>query len=292
MTLNVIKVLFFIFLTFFSTASLSSKLMALSAHSTIQQLAKEFIKVKPGQFFMGSNKGRDNEQPEHSVKITQAYELAKYEVTQALWLEVMGKTVADQLEIFRKAIGKPNHTNLRGVGDDNPIYLVSWNETQVFLSRINAIDKIYFYRLPSEAEWEYAAKAGTNTLYSFGNDVTKLHEYAWYLENGEFLTHPVGLKKPNPWGFHDMHGNVYEWVQDQADDYSRWTFTQQIDPRGPNATEDNHKQVKDGDNGPDRIMKGGSWGNPAHSSHSSRRTMNRPNSRSRALGFRLVRYEK
>ena len=289
MTPNVIKVLIFIFLTLFSTASLSSELMDLSAHSTIQQLAKEFIKVKPGQFFMGSNKGRDNEQPEHSVKITQPYELAKYEVTQALWLEVMGKTVADQLEIMRKAIGKPNHQNLRGVGDDHPVYLVSWNETQVFLSRINAIDKIYFYRLPSEAEWEYAAKAGTNTLYSFGNDKTKLHEYAWYIENGEYHTHPVGLKKPNPWGFHDMHGNVSEWVQDRADDYSSRL---QIDPRGPSATEDNRTQFKDCDNGPDRIMKGGSWGNPAHSSHSSRRTMNNPNSRSRGLGFRLVRYEK
>lgn len=277
-------------LNLFGTAhSNASEINDTNRQSRIKILAKEFILVNPGFFTMGSSQGRNNEQPEHQVRISNAFELGKYEVTQALWFEITGKSPADQLEILRQAIGKPKHDDLRGVGDNNPAYLVSWNETQIFIRKLNAADEIYRYRLPTEAEWEFAAKAGIDTLYSFGNDSKNLEDYAWYIENSGYETHPVGLKKPNPWGFYDMHGNVHEWVQDQASDFSSGL---QSDPRGPNADSDKKKLFNDGDKGPDRIMKGGSWGNPAHSSQSSRRTINNPNSRSRGLGFRLVRSKK
>lgn len=228
----------------------------------LEKLVNSFIKVEPGQFVMGSNKGRKNEKPAHKEVISEQYELGMYEVTQKFWFEIMCTTPADQLEILRKALSKPDHQDLRGVGDNNPMYLVSWNEVQLFLQKLNAISTSYSYRLPTEAEWEYAARAGTQTFYSFGNSESDLSEYGWYIENGSYTTHPVGMKKPNPWGFYDMHGNVSEWVQDRADDSIS-----------------------------DRIMKGGSWANPAKSSHSARRTINNPNSRSRGLGFRLVRFK-
>jgi len=222
-----------------------------------------FIKVQPGVFFMGSEKGRPNERPVRRVVITDSFELGKYEVTQKFWFDVMGTTPADQLELLRKDLGKPDHQDLRGVGDRFPMYLVTWNEVQAFITRLNTQSDTYVYRLPSEAEWEYAARAGTRTLYSFGDDPAALAEYGWYIVNGGYTTHPVGEKKPNPWGFYDMHGNVYEWVDNGALQSST-----------------------------DYIMKGGSWGNPAESCHSARRTINSPNSRSRALGFRLVRVAK
>ena len=229
----------------------------------IENLANAFIKVESGEFIMGSNKGRENEKPARKVVISEQYELGKYEVTQKFWCEIMGTTPADQLEALRKDLGKPNYQDLRGIGDDYPMYLVSWNEVQLFLSKLNAKSTKYNYRLPTEAEWEYAARAGTETLYSFGDNESELSEYGWYIKNANYNTHPVGMKKPNPWGIYDMHGNVYEWVQDRADDSTS-----------------------------DRIMKGGSWGNTAKSSHSARRTINSPTSRSRGLGFRLVRFKK
>jgi len=260
----------------------------LVAQESVDLLANLFIKVESGEFIMGSNKGRKNEKPAHKVVISEQYELGMYEVTQKFWFEIMCTTPADQLEILRKDLGKPDHQDLRGVGDNNPMYLVSWNEVQLFLQNLNAISTSYSYRLPTEAEWEYAARAGTQTFYSFGNSESELSEYGWYAENTS-NTNPIGMKKPNPWGFYDMHGNVYEWVQDRADDYSRKS---QTDPKGPNPDKDTGKVFSIGDSGPDRIMKGGCWGNRAESSHSARRTINSPNSRSRGIGFRLVRMKK
>ncbi len=99
-------------------------------------------------------------------------------------------------------------------GDNLPVEQVSWNDTQEFIEKLNEKEGTNKYRLPSEAEWEYAARTGTSTKYSFGDDESKLGEYEWYFNNSEGKTHDVGTKKPNPWGLYDIHGNVWEWVQD------------------------------------------------------------------------------
>ena len=100
-------------------------------------------------------------------------------------------------------------------GDDNlPVELVSWDDVQSFITKLNDKEGTTKYRLPSEAEWEYACRAGTTTRYSFGDNESELSDYAWYWDNSDSQTHPVGQKRANPWGLSDMHGNVWEWVQD------------------------------------------------------------------------------
>ncbi len=151
-----------------------------------------FVRLCPGTFAMGSpenEKGRSsNEGPIHEVKINEFW-LGKYEVTQA------------QFQRFSK-----HHAFKKGEGD-LPVANVTWSDAKDFCEH-------YGYRLPTEAEWEYAARAGTRTRYSFGDDEGKLGEYAWYSENSGGRPHPVGTRQPNPWGMHDMYGNVWEWVQD------------------------------------------------------------------------------
>jgi len=102
-----------------------------------------------------------------------------------------------------------------------PVDQVSWNEAQTFISKLNAMEGVQLYRLPTEAEWEYAARAGSTTIYSFGNDPKQLGEYAWYRGNAQRHSHPVGQKWPNAWGLYDMLGNVWEWVQDWDGKYPR-----------------------------------------------------------------------
>jgi formylglycine-generating enzyme required for sulfatase activity len=159
-----------------------------------------FVQIPAGDFDMGSpsnEEGRwDNEGPVHQVNISKAFYMSKYEVTQKQWRDVMGSS--------------PSYFK----GDDLPVESVSWNDVQDFIKKLNEKEGGNKYRLPSEAEWEYAARAGTATRYSFGDDESKLGDYAWYMVNSGDKTHDVGQKKPNPWGLYDMHGNVWEWVQD------------------------------------------------------------------------------
>jgi len=169
--------------------------------TTTNSIGMEFVLIPAGEFEMGSPSGeedrQDNEGPVHTVKIEKAYYLGKYEVTQKQWREVMGT----------------NPSNLKG--DDLPVVLISWNDAQEFIKKLNEKESTDKYRLPSEAEWEYAARAGTTTRYSFGNDDSDLGDYAWYYSNSGSGTHQVGQKQPNPWGLYDMHGNVWELVQDK-----------------------------------------------------------------------------
>jgi formylglycine-generating enzyme required for sulfatase activity len=159
----------------------------------------ELILVNSGSFIMGGNRN-DDEMPMHRVNILTPFYLGKYEVTQAQWKAVMG--TKKSFAISDKACG-----------GDCPVDNVDWYEAQEFIKRLNARRDGHKYRLPSEAEWEYAARAGTT-----GDYAGQLDEMAWYGANSGGKVHPVGQKKPNAWGLYDMHGNVYEWVQDKWHD--------------------------------------------------------------------------
>jgi len=153
----------------------------------------------------------------------------------------------------------------------------SWNDTQKFIRQLNAKEGGGKYRLPTEAEWEYAVRAGTTTAYSFGDDASKLGEYAWYDGKAGGGTHPVGQLKANGWGLHDMHGNVWEWVQDW---YGRYTAATAgdlaVDLPGPAE-------------GAFRAFRGGSWRNNTRDCRSSFRVNDDPGFRSPVVGFRVLR---
>ncbi len=225
-------------------------------------IGMEFVLIRPDTFAMGSpDSDQDadhDEKPTHEVTISQPFYLGRYEVTQAQWQAVMGN----------------NPSKFKG--NDRPVENVSWDDVQQFIQKLNEKEKQAsgtLYRLPTEAEWEYAARAGTTTRYSFGDEASQLGDYAWYGKNAGNTTHPVGQKKPNPWGLHDMHGNVWEWVQDWHGDYPPESVT---DPTGP-AT------------GVLRVLRGGSWISNGQDVRSANRNRNDPGNRNDGIGFRLAR---
>ena len=222
-------------------------------------IGMEFVLIPAGEFDMGSpsdEEGRyGSEGPLRTVMIEKAYNLGKYEVTQKQWREVMG-------------------TNPSSIaGDYRPVETVSWNDTQEFIKKLNTKEGTDKYRLPSEAEWEYAARAGTTTRYSFGDSESRLGEYAWYGDNSGSETHSVGQKKPNSWGLYDMHGNVWEWVQDEVHDYDGAPTDGSAWDRGDGSLRD---------------YRGGSWGDDARNCRSANRGRGDPDDRSFYLGFRLL----
>ena len=157
----------------------------------------EFVKVEPGTFTMGSPSTEPNradfEGPQHQVTISKGFYLGKYEITQGQWQAVMGTTPWSGQDFVREGAGYP-------------AVFISWNDVQAFAHKLNQAAGDSLYRLPSEAEWEYACRAGTTTLWSFGNADSQLQNYAWYNDNswrvGEQYLHAVGTKLPNPWGLY------------------------------------------------------------------------------------------
>jgi len=243
-------------------------------------IGMEFVQIPAGEFDMVSpskEEGRnDYEGPVHRVKIANAFYMGKYEVTQKQWREVMGNNlcfscVAVSIIQWRDVMGN-NPSNFKG--DNLPVEEVSWDDVQEFIKKLNEEEGTDKYRLPSEAEWEYAARAGTTTRYSFGDDESKLGDYAWYGANSDSKTHEVGQKKPNPWGLYDIHGNVYEWVQDS------WHDNYNGAPTNGSAW--------DGD-GSDRVVRGGNFYGNARFSLSAIRGGIAQGGGTWDLGFRLVR---
>ena len=219
----------------------------------------EFVRIPAGEFQMGSAgpEADDWEQPVTRVQISRGFWLGKHEVTQAVWREVMGANPAEFTGCGRR-----------------PVESVSWNDVQDFIRRLNARSGGDHYRLPTEAEWEYAARAGT-TGERYAADLDAI---AWYGGNSGGRTHPVGTKAPNPWGLHDMLGNVWELVQDWHGEYPGGFIT---DPRGP----------ADPPMGRHRVGRGGSWGGRETCCRASQRSRPPTSFFFNFLGFRLLRVE-
>jgi formylglycine-generating enzyme required for sulfatase activity len=216
----------------------------------------EMVLIPAGSFMMGSDKGVDREKPVHKVTISRPFYLGKYPVTQAQWEAVMGSNPSEHK------------------GRDNPVDSASWDDVQGFIKRLNAKEGHDRYRLPTEAEWEYAARAGTTTEYFYGDDQNEMSKYAWYKDNSGGKTQPVGQKKPNPWGLHDVHGNVWEWVEDLAGSYSEGPRT---DPKGQSVGSDRI-----------RVFRGVSFDHAAEHCRSAARGSSAPDNRFNVLGFRLA----
>ena len=217
----------------------------------------DMVRVEAGTFTMGATaEMKDpfgNEKPTHRVTLTNDYYIGKYEVTQALWKAVMGNNPSEYK------------------GDNLPVEMVSWDNCQEFISKLNRITGKTF-RLPTEAEWEYAARGGNKSRgYQFSGS-SNLSDVAWYDDNSGYVTHAVGSKQSNELGIYDMTGNVWEWCQDW---YGKYSSSSQINPTGANS-------------GPDRVIRGGSWNNTAWFCRSSCRLNYTPGFRNDCLGLRLV----
>ena len=270
----------------------------------------EMVWIEPGRFLMGSpasESARDyDEKPQHEVRISRGFYLGKYEIIQGQWEAVMGTTpwLTGQDSVRYNAHDQAEYVCGRHhyvlPNSNNPAVFISWYDTQDFIHRLNETAGDSLYRLPTEAEWEYACRAGTTTRWSFGNDESQLEHYAWFRDNiaGEDYAHPVGMKQPNPWGLYDMHGNVEEWVQDL---YGFYTSATQIDPTGPVPGSDHvYRGGLSGQEidpaGPDaepkRVFRGGSFFYiPSWGTWSAVRYFDSPSVQHLYIGARLVRQE-
>jgi len=218
-------------------------------------LGAKFVLIPAGTFTMG---GSGSDETRHQVTISQPFYMQTTEVTQGQWQKVMGS----------------NPSHFSSCGNDCPVEMVSWNDVQDFISRLNRQEGTDKYRLPTEAQWEYAARSGgRQEEYAGTSSESNLGDYAWYGANSGSKTHSVGQKKPNGLGLYDMSGNVWEWVQDWYGNYPSGSVT---DHEGPSS-------------GSFRVYRGGSWSNDARNCRSAARHSNDPGSRSVSLGFRLLR---
>lgn len=239
-------------------ANICFKVEANSGRFTVNGVSFDMVRVEGGTFRMGATAEQEdvaysNEMPVHSVTLN-SYYIGKTEVTQALWQAVMGS----------------NPSAFKGA--DLPVECVSWNDCQEFIQKLNSLTGRNF-RLPTEAEWEFACRGGNNSRgykYSGSNDIDNV---AWYWDNSGGKTHPVGTKAPNELGIYDMSGNVWEWCSDWYADYTSYS---QTDPTGPQS-------------GSDRVYRGGCWYDGARSCRSSYRDDGYlPTYRNFILGLRLA----
>ncbi len=193
-------------------------------------IGMKMVLIPPGEFTMGSPESetlRQRDETQHTVALSKAFSIGVCEVTQEQYAQVVGSNPSE----FK--------------GANNPVNMVSWEDAVAFCEKLSALPAEQaagrVYRLPTEAEWEYACRAGTTTAFSFGDDEQDLGKYAWFEDNGGQTTHAVGEKLPNGWGLNDMHGNVFEWCSDRGGDYPKGAVT---DPVGPSI-------------GSNRVIRGG-----------------------------------
>jgi formylglycine-generating enzyme required for sulfatase activity len=252
----------------------------------------EMVWIPSGSFPMGSENGNIDEQPVHRISLSNGFYMGRYEVTQAQWKAVMGITMDQQRDQVNAS------WPLRGEGDAYPVYYVSWQDAQEFIGRLNQMNDGYAYRLPTEAEWEYACRAGTSGDYAGDLDST-----AWYgnnsgrryLDAAEMLrndrnnymqrlgdngnqAHAVGTKQANAFGLSDMQGNVWEWCEDWYDE-NYYKNSPSSDPRGPTG-------------GTYRVMRGGAWSLDAPNCRTALRHWVTPTRRMDISGFRVVAIER
>ena len=218
----------------------------------------EFILIQPGSYDMGTNEEADPDgdaSPPRKVTLTQPFYLGKFEVTQEQWEKIMG--------------GNPSHFK----GAKRPVESVSWNACQEFLAKLQERTGRKF-ALPTEAQWEFACRAGTTTRWSFGDLDSRLGDYAWFGDVSGRTTHAVGKKQPNAWGLYDLHGNVAEWCADWYAKY-RDARGQATDPSGPAA-------------GDSRVARGGAWGDDSGYLRSTYRNCNGPDGANEGIGLRCA----
>jgi formylglycine-generating enzyme required for sulfatase activity len=250
------------------------------APAPLTPIKVEYVKIPAGEFMMGCSNDTMcdmhdpkspltslfmdlKETPAHMVKITKPFELGKYDVTQEQWVTLMGSNPSEfRTEKYPTANYAPGNY---------PVENISWVQIQDFLTKINALNDGFKYRLPTEAEWEYAARAGkTGPIVGDSLDAV-----AWYDQKGGAHTHPLGTKAANAWGLYDMQGNVWQWVQDAYSDYKK------------NAVSDPKNEKGD-----KRVLRGGSWDLTAVEMRVSNRLAIPPAYKNNSAGFRLVREAK
>ncbi len=226
----------------------------------------KMVLIPAGEFKMGSPDSDSSpyirEKPQHRVRITKPFYLGTTEVTQGQYEKVMGS----------------NPSRFKESGPDAPVENVTWIDAHEFCRKLPDLAEEkkagWRYRLPTEAQWEYACRAGSEAKYCYGDDASRLGDYAWHKDNSAFKTHQVGQKKPNAWGLYDMHGNVWEWCEDwYGEDY--YESSPAVDPTGPST-------------GPDRVYRGGGWFLVTETCRSAFRVSTPPDGRHFGLGFRVV----
>ena len=231
-------------------------------------IGMKLVLTPKGTFMMGSpesEEARFEDETQHEVTISKDYYLGVHEVTQAQYEKVMGT--------------KPSYfqgDEIKGSSTNNPVESVSWLDAVEFCKKLSDLPEEKaagrVYRLPTEAEWEYACRAGSKSAYSFGESSKSLGDYAWFDGNSNNQTHPVGEKKANAWGLYDMHGNVWEWCSDWYGEYPNGAVS---DPVGPRE-------------GSDRVNRGGGWFIRAADCRSALRGRDYPSNRNDGHGFRVA----
>ena len=254
----------------FGMFHLDCQLLAQPPKEITNSIGMKLVLIPKGTFMMGSpesEKGRNENETQHEVTISKDYYLGVHEVTQAQYEKVIGKN--------------PSHFQGAIVGNENadlPVENVSWHDAVEFCKKLSELPEEKkagrVYRLPTEAQWEYACRAGSKTAYSFDDEEGLLPVYGWFYRNSSKRTHTVGLLEPNAWGLYDMHGNVWEWCSDWYGEYPNGAVS---DPVGPRPRKGSH-----------RVIRGGSWCHEAAYCRSAYRYRYVPQDQDDLFGFRVA----